>query len=64
MRDPNRIDEFCDKLKAHWHMVPDWRFMQLVCNLQESIGSDGFYLEDDKAIELIEQMLKGVKYVD
>ena len=40
-------------------MVPDWRFMQLVCNLQAQIGGDGFYLEEDKAMELIEQMLKG-----
>ena len=57
MRDPKRIDEFCDKLKTYWHMVPDWRFMQLICNLQLSIGSDGFYLEDDKIMELIDQML-------
>ena len=27
--------------------------------LQAQIGSDGFYLEDDKTMELIEQMLKG-----
>jgi hypothetical protein len=59
MRDPKRIDKFCEILKVYWHMVPDWRFMQLVCNLQAQIGSDGFYLEDDKAMELIEQMLKG-----
>ena len=59
MRDSKRIDKFCEMLKAYWHMVPDLRFMQLVCNLQASIGSDGFYLEDDKAMELIEQMLKG-----
>lgn len=32
--------------------------MQLVCNLQAQIGGDGFYLEEDKAMELIEQMLK------
>ena len=57
MRDPKRIDKFCEMLKAYWHMVPDWRFMQLVCNLQAQIGSDGFYLEDDKTMELIEQML-------
>lgn len=53
MRDPNRIDEFCDKLKEYWHMVPDWRFMQLVCNLQGYIGSDGFYLEDDKVMKML-----------
>ena len=61
MRDSKRIDKFCEMLKAYCHMVPVWRFMQLVCNLQASIGSDCFYLEDDKAMELIEQMLKGEK---
>ena len=45
MRDPKRIDKFCEILKVYWQMVPDWRFMQLVCNLQAQIGSDGFYLE-------------------
>lgn len=58
MRDHKRIDKFCEMLKAYWHMAPDLRFMQLVCNLQAQIGSDGFYLEDDKTMELIEQMLK------
>lgn len=43
MRDQKRIDKFCETLKVYWHMVPDWRFMQLVCNLQAQIGSDGFY---------------------
>lgn len=59
MRNQKRIDRFCEMLKVYWHMVPDLRFMQLVCNLQASIRSDGFYLEDDKTMELIEQMLKG-----
>ena len=44
MRDPNRIDSFCDELKKHWHKVPDWRFGQLVVNV---LGIDPFYLEDD-----------------
>ena len=30
MRDPKRIDDFCDRLKAVWHTVPDWRFGQLM----------------------------------
>ena len=64
MRDSKRIDRFCEMLKVYWHMVPDLRFMQMVCNLQANIGSDGFYLEDDKIMELIDKMLKGVKYVD
>ena len=38
MRDPKRIDKFCEMFKSYWHMVPDWRFMQLVCNLQAHTG--------------------------
>lgn len=33
MRDPKRIDKFCDDLKALWHCIPDWRFGQLMSNM-------------------------------
>ena len=33
MRNPNRIDEFCTRLAACWHKVPDWRFGQLISNV-------------------------------
>jgi len=52
-RDPDRIDGFLEVLGKAWKKVPDWRFFQLVCNLQRMIGSDGFYWEDDKAKEFI-----------
>lgn len=26
MRDPKRIDKFCEMLKAYWHTVPNWRY--------------------------------------
>lgn len=55
MRDPNRIDYFCDKLKEYWHLVPDWRFMQLICNLQRAAGSDCFYIEDNQMLNVFEQ---------
>jgi hypothetical protein len=45
-------------LKAYLYTGDDRRAMQLVCNLQERIGSDGFYLGDDQTMELIEQMMK------
>lgn len=57
MRDLKRINIFCNMLKAYLYTGDDRRAMQLVCNLQARIGSDGFYLEDDKTMELIEQML-------
>lgn len=48
MRDEKRIDRICNLLKKEWKKVPDWRFFQLVCNIQRYIGnSDCFYVEDD-----------------
>lgn len=50
MRDPKRIDVFCDELKEIWGKLPDWRFFQLVGNYMRYRGSDCFYVEDDDAI--------------
>ena len=55
MRDPNRIDEFCDELKAIWHQVPDWRFGQLIENmlsarLQAVPDSNGFFYTEDEEL--------------
>lgn len=30
MRDPKRIDEFCDRLKTAWSQFPDMRFGQMM----------------------------------
>lgn len=60
MRDSNRINKICDMLKACWHMVPDWRFMQLICNLQNIIGDEGYYLEDNEVMEKIKEMMNGI----
>lgn len=60
MRDPNRIDEFCDELKKMWHQVPDWRFGQLISNalgeVQINRKRDIFFIEDD-------EMLKDLKEI-
>lgn len=53
MRDPNRIDEFCEVLAKAWHKVPDWRFGQLVVNLPYPM--DPFFIEDDKMLDLIRE---------
>ena len=55
MRDINRIDEVLAALKENWEKVPDWRLGQLLCNLQSAAGSDLFYVEDDKFVELLEE---------
>ena len=46
MRDPARFDRICEKLAEAWKTVPDWRLMQLMCNIQRGFGSDCFYTED------------------
>lgn len=58
MRDPDRIYYVLDALREVWELVPDWRFMQLMCNLQRMHGSDMFYVEDTKLIEILNDMTK------
>lgn len=55
MRDPKRISQMLELIQRGWEeMVPDWRFGQLIENLNRYIGVDDlFYIEDDKMAELI-----------
>ena len=59
MRDIKRIDEFCHALANYWHMVPDWRFGQLVYNVlseyEADTGYDMFYPEDDELLEYLKK---------
>jgi len=64
MRDEKRIDRFCDLLKQYWKVVPDWRFGQLVCNLQRYAQNDLFYYEEDKLEDLLAEMLRESKVDD
>lgn len=52
MRNPNQINEFCNRLAAVWSIIPDWRFGQLISNI---LGDDHFYIEDEDAIRNIEK---------
>lgn len=62
MRDPKRIDKFCGKLAELWHMVPDWRFGQLMSNvLGEYVGKthrDIFFPEDDEMLAFFEEYFR------
>ena len=59
MRDPKRIDEFCKKLAHYWHIVPDWRFGQLIVNVfgeyVSKTGRDLFFPEDDELLEFLKE---------
>ena len=58
MRDPNRIDRFLETLGEAWKRVPDWRFFQMMCNIQRAMGSDAFYVEDEDAECFIKEMFQ------
>ena len=62
MRDPNRIDEFCNELAQLWHKVPDWRFCQFMVNMDQIIhihyDKDMFYIEDDDMLEIMKDYFK------
>lgn len=63
MRDINRIDKFLNILSVYWKKyAPDWRFTQLFCNLQSFCGSDMFYYEEDKFIEVLTKYFDNGEY--
>lgn len=59
MRDSNRLYKFYDTLREiHMKYVPDWRFGQLISNIERAYKGDIFYLEEDEMIKLIEGYIK------
>lgn len=69
MRDPKRIEKYCNMLKAIWGCVPDWRFGQLMSNvLGEYVaetGRDIFFPEDEEMFEFFkEYIVKNSPWVD
>lgn len=59
MRNPDRIKPLLMDLSELWEQYcPDWRFMQLICNFQQWLRSDGFYIEDDKILEKFCEFIK------
>lgn len=65
MRDPKRLDKFYDEFKAiHQESFPDWRYLQLMINffgwIYEKTKTDGFFLEEDKALELFREFAKEI----
>lgn len=62
MRSSERLDSFYTYInQIHKAYFPDWRFMQLICNLQSYVGSDMFYYEEDKFIEKLDEFCKHFK---
>lgn len=64
MRNPDRIDIFCNALISLWKKyVPDWRFGQLCFNFfcwLDDRGVDPFFPEEDQMIKFFEKYLKEI----
>lgn len=51
MRDPDRIDEFMQRLHDIWRQeCPDWRFGQLIFNVFNQLDFDPFMMEDNQML--------------
>lgn len=58
MRNEKRIERILDILNSIWHLVPDWRFLQLILNIFPLDRNPSlFYLEDDSVLEKLESTL-------
>ena len=61
MRDPQRIQKYCNQLADLWRMVPDWRFAQLMINAMRAFEAtyhrDAFYKEDEEFFQFLEKYL-------
>ena len=55
MRDPARIQKFCNRLAKAWRCHPDWRFGQLISNVLgayvDTTKRDIFFPEDDELLD-------------
>lgn len=57
MRDKNRIKKIMNELEELWEKNSDWRFGQLLSNIDFYNGEDIFYTEDN----VLEEKLKEAK---
>ena len=61
-RDLYRFEPFLEQLGQLWKRSPDTRFGQMMCGfsmwLQKNGYGDGFYLEDEKYLELLRQFIE------
>ena len=64
MRDPNRLYKFYNELmRIHMENFPDWRFGQLIENIDAWIYEntnrpDIFYCEEDEFLDYVNKFIK------
>ena len=56
MRNPKRIQTFCDRLARAWEMVPDWRFGQLMVHALGEMNKDPFFPEEDEMRSILKEI--------
>lgn len=63
MRDSTRIHEICSLLEEIWGAVPNWRFGQLLSNLDlfNKRDSISFYQEDDETLQRLQRLREVAK---
>lgn len=67
MRDPNRLYKFYNELmRIHMEKFPDWRFGQLICNLERWLKAnkkidDMFYIEEIAMMHFIDEFVEDMK---
>lgn len=67
MRDINRLGVFYNELmRIHKENFPDWRFGQLVNNLERWLQAnkgivDIFYIEEDKMLQYLKEFVGGIE---
>lgn len=61
MRNPDRIYPFCTEMAILWkENFPDWRFGQLMINFLSWLGTDPFYMEEDKMMEKFKEFIDSI----
>ena len=59
MRNPERIDKFCNELAKIWkEKCPDSRFGQLMVNVLNSFEKDPFFYEEDETLKEFKKFFK------
>lgn len=63
MRNPERIDEYCNQLAELWGKVPDWRFGQLMMNMLSEFQTEHspsylFNVEDEQLFQYMKKWIK------
>lgn len=55
------IYDTLNQFKEQWERVPQMRFMQVISNFQHHYQKDGFFLENDRFLEMLTAYIDELK---